>query len=204
MFLLFSTLVKRSRKPQLMPLQRSMSQMLAAAGALAALAGCAGVDNVSNRVAAFVSPYKITVVQGNFVSKEQAAFLKPGMSRQQVREVLGTPLLTSIFHADRWDYPFSFVRQGQEPQQRRVTVFFKGDALERVVADALPSEAEFVASLDAGQGKGKVPPLEATPEQLAKIAADRAEAGKMAVPPTAAASAAPISPDRYPPLEPSR
>jgi outer membrane protein assembly factor BamE len=48
------------------------------------------------------------VVQGNFVSREQVEFLKPGMTRQQVRDVLGTPLVASLFHADRWDYVFTW------------------------------------------------------------------------------------------------
>ena len=51
-------------------------------------------------------------MQGNFVSKEQVEALRPGMSRQQVRDILGTPLVTSVFHADRWDYVFTIKRQG--------------------------------------------------------------------------------------------
>ena len=50
----------------------------------------------------WITPYKVDVVQGNFISKEQVDLLKPGMTRAQVRDVLGTPLLTSVFHADRW------------------------------------------------------------------------------------------------------
>ena len=88
------------------------------------------------------------------------------MSRLQVRDMLGSPLLTSVFHADRWEYVFTFKRQGQEPQRRKLTVFFKGEALERVEADALPSEAEFVASLDVRRPSDKVPVLKATDEQL--------------------------------------
>jgi outer membrane protein assembly factor BamE len=173
------------------------------------LGGCGSMDAASNRVATFISPYKMDIVQGNFVSREQAALLKPGMAKIQVRELLGTPLLTSVFHGDRWDYPFTFRRQGLEPQARRVTVFFKGEVLDRVEADNLPSEAEFVNSLDSGRSTGKVPVLQASPEVLAKIAADRAAA---ASPPAGAAAAvapssprpAAVTPDRYPPLEPAR
>ncbi|GAB4401112.1 MAG: hypothetical protein OHK0048_17200 [Rhodoferax sp.] len=127
-----------------------------------ALSACSSLDGLSNQIIGRVTPYKIDIVQGNFVSREQVQALQPGMSREQVREILGTPLLASIFHADRWDYVFTFKRQGVEPQSRRVTVFFKGATLERVEADPLPTEAEFVASLDSGRRKAEVPVLEAT------------------------------------------
>ena len=158
----------------------------------ASAAGCSSFNGASNSLAGLVKPYKIDVVQGNFVSKEQAAALSPGMTRGQVRGILGSPLLTSIFHADRWDYVFTFRRQGVEPQSRRVTVFFKEDLLTRVEADALPSEAEFVASLDSGRKTGKVPVLDATEEELKALPAPAKE-----VP---AKPLAPL-PASYPPLE---
>ena len=65
---------------------------------------------------------------------------------------------------------FTFSRPGLAPQKRKLTVFFKGDALERVESDELPTEAEFVASLDSGRSAGKVPVLEASEESLAKFA----------------------------------
>ena len=133
---------------------------------LVTLSGCSTVDGASNRLANVITPYKIDIVQGNFVSSEQAAALKEGMSRSQVRDILGTPLLTSIFHSDRWDYVFTFKRQGVASQARRVTVFFKGDVLSKVQADALPTEAEFVASLDSGRQTGKVPVLEMSEDTL--------------------------------------
>ena len=71
-----------------------------------------------------VKPYKAEVVQGNFVSSEQVAALRAGMTRSQVKNILGTPLLTDVFHADRWDYVFTLKRQGAEPQSRKVTLFF--------------------------------------------------------------------------------
>jgi len=148
--------------------------------ALLTLSGCAALQ-----------PYRAPVVQGNVVTREQVAVLRPGMSRIQVRDILGTPLLTSLFHADRWDYVFTLRQQGREPQARRVTVYFKGDALERFEADELPGEKEFVATLGQQQVP-KAPVLEATPEQL------------QAFPPPAAASPRPLPPlpASYPPLEP--
>ena len=159
-----------------------------------AVVACGGLNNASSRVAGIVTPYKMDIVQGNFVSKEQAAALQPGMSRPQVRDLLGSPLLVSMFHADRWDYVFTFRRQGFEPQARKVTVFFKGDGLDRFEADELPTEAEFVASLDSGRKSGKVPVLEASEESLAKFAPAAQVAEPKALPPLR---------ESYPPLEPS-
>jgi outer membrane protein assembly factor BamE len=159
---------------------------------LATLSACGTVDSASGRLASIVTPYKIDIVQGNFVSREQAAALKPGMSRLQVRDILGTPLLVSIFHADRWDYVFTFKRQGLEPQARRVTVFFKDNVLDKVQADALPSEAEFVASLDSGRKTGKVPVLEMSEDSLKASATPAKPAVPKPMPPL---------PASYPPLE---
>ena len=174
------------------------------AAALVLLGACSTANNVSNRLAGIVSPYRIDVVQGNFVSKEQAAALQPGMTRVQVRDLLGTPLLMSMFHADRWDYVFTFKRQGLEPQSRRVTVHFKDDLLTRFEAGELPTEAEFVASLDSGRRIGKVGELEASEESLAKFAASRAStAPANAAGTDASPKVLPPLPERYPPLEPS-
>ena len=161
----------------------------------AALVGCGSLNGASTRIASLVNPYRVDVVQGNFVSREQVEALQPGMSRQQVREILGTPLVTSLFHADRWEYVFTFKRPGEEPQTRKLTVFFKGDALERSEGDTMPTETEFVASLGSRGSKGKVPVLEATPEQLARFPATAQ--------PDTPSTAAPIAPvtTSYPPLE---
>jgi len=103
--------------------------------------------------------------------------------------------VASVFHANRWDYVFTFSRQGQEPQRRRLTVFFKDDVLEKVDADPLPSETEFVASLDVRRRPGKAPALEATPEQLKNFAERNAASPASPVPAPAAPSTS------YPPLE---
>ena len=135
------------------------------------LAACSSVGDATRSTLHKLTPYKVEVVQGNFVSQEQVRVLQRGMSRQQVREILGTPLLTSVFHADRWDYVFTIKRQGVPEQERRLTVFFDGDHFDRAQGDEMPSESEFVATLDplgTSRGKLKIPPLEATPEQLAK------------------------------------
>jgi outer membrane protein assembly factor BamE len=145
----------------------------------------------------FITPYKVDVLQGNVVTREQVQALKPGMPRQQVRDILGSPLLTSMFHADRWDYVFTLRRQGQDVQRRRVAVFFKDGVLERHEADELPSETDFVASLDARRTIGKVPVLEATDAQLKEFT----ERNKPLNPPPPTSAASAPSTTNFPPLD---
>jgi outer membrane protein assembly factor BamE len=114
----------------------------------------------------WITPYKIDVIQGNFVSKEQVEQLQAGMTREQVKAVLGTPLMASLFHADRWDYVFTLKRQGVESQSFKYTVFFKDELLERFAGDTMPSETEFISKLSNKRKLGAVPPLEATEAQL--------------------------------------
>lgn len=161
------------------------------------LAACGSFNSASRSVASVITPYKVDVVQGNFVSKEQVAALQAGMSRQQVREILGTPLVTSVFHADRWEYVFTLKRAKVDPQTRKLTVFFNGDQFDRAEGDEMPSEDEFVASLGKKMNNIKVPQLEATEAQLArypvKKTADTAVAD--------AAPATPASTTAYPRLD---
>ena len=175
-----------------------LGQVLLIGASMAALAGCGSLDGASRRVASAVTPYKVDVVQGNFVSREQVEALQPGMSRQQVRDILGTPLVTSLFHGDRWDYVFTMRRQRVEPQNFRLTLFFQGDVLERFEGDDMPSETEFVQRISR-ERKVKVPRLEATEEQLAKFPAAAGPAGAASAAPAAAQPAG-----SYPPLEPAR
>jgi outer membrane protein assembly factor BamE len=158
------------------------------------LAGCGTLDGVGDKAAQAVTPYKIDIVQGNVVTREQLAVLKPGMPRALVQDVLGTSLLASVFHSDRWDYVFTLKRQGAEPQARKVTVFFKEDVLERVEADELPSESEFVASLKSTPNKGPLPALSASDEKLKQFPTS---------PKTEVAAPNGTASTVYPPLEPS-
>src|SRR3954449_9201280 len=82
-----------------------------------------------------ITPYKPEIQQGNFVSQELVAQLKPGMTREQVRFLLGTPLLTDIFHADRWDYVYWRESQSGKRESRRVALFFSDGKLARIEGD---------------------------------------------------------------------
>ena len=91
------------------------------------------------------------------------------MSRVQVRDMLGSPLLTDPFHADRWDYVFTIVRPGTPPQRRSVVARFEGDRLLSIEAPDLPSEREFVAQISRTSASGKVVALELTPEERSAL-----------------------------------
>ncbi|HEX3139453.1 MAG TPA: outer membrane protein assembly factor BamE [Rhizobacter sp.] len=161
--------------------------------AVALLAGCSSLQSSDNFLG-FITPYRVEVVQGNVLTKEQVALIKPGLTRAQVRDVLGSPLLTDTFHADRWDYVFTIRRQGTEPQQRKVTVLFENEKLKSISALDLPSEREFVASIDTFGRPRTIPTLAMTTEEVKALP----------IPPKPQASAsAPEGAQRpYPPLEP--
>ncbi len=95
--------------------------------------------------------YKTEIAQGNFVSKEQVAALKLGMPRLQVADILGTPLLVSVFHADRWEYVFNLKRQGIETPSYKLTVYFKGDLLDKIDGSNMPTEQEFIETLSGNK-----------------------------------------------------
>ena len=175
---------------------RSIFRCLALASSLAALAGCQSLQS-SDSFLGVITPYKVEVVQGNVVTKEQAEAVKPGMSRAQVRDILGSPLLTDLFHQDRWDYVFTIRRQGAEPQHRRVVVLFDGEALKSIdTGGALPAERDFVASIDTFKTSRNAPPLALTEAQIKALPVP----AKAPEPEAAASAAAPTR--TYPPLEP--
>ena len=164
-------------------LYRRSARLIMLLASTAGLLACGSLDSASNRIAGVVTPYKVDIVQGNFVSSEQATLLKPGVTRTQVRDILGTPLMMSIFHADRWDYVFTLQRQGLPSQLRKLTVSFKGDVLDRIDTEPMPTEAEFVASLDSGRQTGKVPVLELSEESLKLLPAPAKKVDAKPLPP---------------------
>jgi outer membrane protein assembly factor BamE len=120
------------------PLIRGKSPAVALAAALAAslvlVSGCAWVPPI-------LQPYRPDIQQGNVLTKEMVDQLRPGMSREQVRFLLGTPTLTSAFHQDRWDYVYLLKRgTGGEIQQRQLTVWFKDNRMAEFRSDEMPPE----------------------------------------------------------------
>ena len=124
-----------------------------------ALSGCGSFlsrDQLDN----FSITYKINIQQGVVVTQEMADQLKPGMTRDQVKFVLGTPILADPVHANRWDYPFRFQPGRGRIEERRFTTYFENDRLARFDGDPLPTEEEFAASRNFATTKvAKAPPL---------------------------------------------
>ncbi|OIQ90668.1 outer membrane protein assembly factor BamE precursor [mine drainage metagenome] len=119
--------------------------------ALPLVAACSSAPNLTSRL----TPYRIDVRQGNFVTQEMVAQLKPGQTKDQVRFILGTPLLTDIFHADRWDYVYRFQPGHGQVLERRVTVYFKDGKLARVAGDVVAGGQDVAPTapqvIDIGQ-----------------------------------------------------
>lgn len=177
-------------------MRRHPALLALAAGCAFLLAGCESLQTTDS-LFGLITPYRIDIVQGNVVTKEQLALLKPGMSRLQVRDVLGTPLLTDPFHADRWDYIFTIRRPGTEAQRRSVIVRFDGEAVKSIDSPGeLPSEKEFIASI--------AKPVDVKPTKL-ELSDDEKRALPAPKPEEApSAPAEPAGPVReYPPLEPA-
>lgn len=174
--------------PSVFPLALAMSTVLA---------GCSSVSS-DGALLGFITPYRMEVVQGNVVTRDMVAQLRPGLTSDQVRTLLGAPLLADVFHANRWDYVFTIRRQGTAPQQRRVTVFFENDRVSRFDADDVPTEREFVTSIDASKPESRKIPLELDEQQLRAIPVPAPS--RAALVPGLAASGPARS---YPPLETS-
>lgn len=185
----------------------SVSPLLAAAAAavLAGLSGCTTLQNTVDespsirQVVKFFAPYRADVIQGNVVTREQMSTVKTGMTRAQVRDVLGTPLVADPFHADRWDYVFTMKRQGIPDVHRAFVVRFEGDAVAKIDAPDLPAENDFIRDISVRPLPTSTPKLELTDAEKAALPAP---APRAATPAAAAASG--TGPQRaYPPLEAS-
>ena len=163
---------------------------------LLGLGGCTSAVNDTQRawMNKIFRPYVPDTVQGNFISSEQYSKLQVGQTREQVRQILGTPLLASYFHANRWDYIFEFKRAGQTiGKERHVTIFYDGDKVVKFEGDALPTEVELVAEIDnyaktkrsfwdviTGSNKPPVTPPLQQPEVLVPSRTDNLPAGATA------------------------
>ena len=90
----------------------------------------------------FLRPYRIDVQQGNYIDSQLVAALKPGMTRGQVRYLLGTPLLADTFNPNRWDYLFIDWKGHNLKEARRLTLYFENDRLVRALTDLPPASPE--------------------------------------------------------------
>lgn len=179
------------------------------AGVVLALAGCKQAPELP----AVLSPYKIDIQQGNVITQEMLSKLKAGMTRAQVRFVLGSPLVVDPFRGDRWDYVSMYQKQGKEVERRRITVIFDEDKLIRIDGDVTLNDSslapEPVAEKPAAAAKPPAkaaPPVEpAKPAPVAKPAAALPVFAKPepVKPPPAAPAAAKPEPVKPPPVAPA-
>ena len=142
--------------------RRSTSPARAVAAGLVVLclSGCSTITGPFDTWMPYISQfgvYKLDINQGNFLSQDMVDKLKEGQTKQQVRVVLGTPLLTSIFRDDRWDYPYQFQRNGRVEVQRLFTVYFKNDALVRWEGDEMPQSVQALNKAAASRSLAEDP-----------------------------------------------
>jgi outer membrane protein assembly factor BamE len=116
-------------------MRRTLIPNLAFAALAAGLApSCGFVPRIPG-----ITPYRIDIQQGNYISQEMVSQLKPGMTKEQVRFILGTPMVTDIFHSDRWDYVYWRETPKGSRERRNLTVLFEEGQLARIDGDAVPS-----------------------------------------------------------------
>jgi len=119
-----------------MRLTLSLSSVLAAVAAVLTLTAC--------------TPYRVDVRQGNHIDEAMLAQLQPGMTREQVRFALGSPLVADVFRTDRWDYVYRFKSgRGGKVEQRAISVFFVNDKLDRIEGDIEPPSGREVSESGA-------------------------------------------------------
>ena len=109
-------------------------RMLVVVGVAAGVSACQTVPMLPG-----LKPYRIDIQQGNVVTQDMVAKLKPGMTRQQVRFVMGTPPIADPFHQDRWDYVYYLDKGGRIVEHRRIVLLFEGDTLKRIEGDVVPA-----------------------------------------------------------------
>lgn len=134
----------------------------AIAGAAALALGFSGCSSVPR----IVTEYRIDVQQGNVISQDMVSQLKVGLSKDQVRFVLGTPLLTDIFHEERWDYIYRLEKgRSGEIGQRNLSVFFDKDGkLARVSGDVVAAQAGADSKTEEPEARSRVIDLGSAPE----------------------------------------
>lgn len=119
----------------------------------------------------WLAPYRMEIQQGNYVTQGTASQLAVGMTRDQVRFLLGTPLIADPFHANRWDYVYRLERaNSRQVEERRMTLFFKDDRLERVEGDIAPgtlNESPAAALPPATKPESALAPLPPVPAETA-------------------------------------
>jgi outer membrane protein assembly factor BamE len=144
-----------------------------------------------------LKPYRMEIQQGNFVSQEAVSQLKLGMSKEQVRFVLGTPLLTDVFHADRWDYVYRRQKVNSSViEQRKIAVYFEDGKLKRIEGDVTPASNAAGVTPPETQPQAQAAPAPGTAADsggAASAASDPSKPAQTAIPEKPAAAPVPAT-----------
>jgi outer membrane protein assembly factor BamE len=127
--ILFRTITRASARAALRVVPLALAAIL--------LVACATFDRYAPSWRS-LGVYKIDINQGNYLSEDTVDKLKVGMTQPQVKQLLGTPLVTSPFRADRWDYVYEYTRQGRVVEHRNFTVYFAEGKVTRWEGDKMP------------------------------------------------------------------
>lgn len=119
--------------PMIFPMIRRFLTLLCVLLSGALIAGCSRPDLPDLRNVPFA--FRVDVQQGNVITQEMLAQLKPGMDKKKVNYIMGSPAITDTFHSNRWDYVYTFQAGHKKPQMRRVTLMFEDDKLVSVDGD---------------------------------------------------------------------
>jgi len=146
----------------------------ASLGLVLMLSGCQSVPTLGLPI------YRIDIQQGNVVTQDMVRKLQPGMTRQQVRFILGTPPVVDPFRTDRWDYVYYYSKGGKVIEHRRLVLYFDADTLKRIEGDVVagptagkPTPGPDLSAQQAGdkpqsdavrQGAGSAPQGEPAPK----------------------------------------
>lgn len=170
--------------------------LVASLTALAVLGGCASGE--------WGFPYRPSVQQGNWITAEDVALLQKGMTEDQVRFALGSPTLKDMFHPDRWDYPYYFKPGYGDAVQRKFSVWFVNDRVDRWEGDEQPSFQPFKQEARLYRPGDKAPENEVTDPQALQAAPAGTDSNAVTTYPMddgstqGAASSAPAAPSNEP------
>jgi outer membrane protein assembly factor BamE len=135
-------------------MQINIMQKLLIASLIFFLFSCSTAEKIANPVDYFKSKiYKLDVQQGNVIDNKMLMRLKPGMTKKQVRFVLGTPLIQDSFHQDRWDYVYKLMKNEKLVEERHVVVYFKDDQLFDIKGEKLNKEEILIGAEFEEQSK---------------------------------------------------
>jgi outer membrane protein assembly factor BamE len=147
---------------------RRSSRIAAGAALLVATLITLGCSSIGSYVPRFLTPYRPDVQQGNVITNDMVEQLRAGMTRDQVKFMLGTPLLTDGFHPDRWDYLYYLNPRKGAPQRRNLVIYFKDNRLDRFTSDPMPPES-MADNLILGHkpfAQPSAPPKEPAPQAV--------------------------------------